>query len=114
VFRELPILGPNSVVAARLSLEASKAGRFAAFHDALWAAGRPAPETIAVAAKAAGLAPQPTPDPAIEAELKHNFQLAGQLGATGTPLFVIGNRVMNSAVNYDTLKSAVAAAREKS
>jgi protein-disulfide isomerase len=114
VFRELPILGPNSVTAARLSLEASKAGHFAAFHDALWATGRPAPETIAVAAKAAGVAPEPTADPAIEAELKHNFQLAGQLGATGTPLFVIGNRVMNSAVTYDTLKSAIAAARSNS
>jgi protein-disulfide isomerase len=114
VFRELPILGPNSVTAARLSLEASKAGHFAAFHDTLWATGRPAPETIAVAAKAAGVPPEPTADPAIEAELKHNFQLAGQLGATGTPLFVIGNRVMNSAVNYDTLKSAIAAARSNS
>ncbi|WP_294069675.1 DsbA family protein [Sphingomonas sp.] len=113
VFRELPILGPNSVTAARLSLEASRAGRFAAFHDTLWATGRPAPETIAVAAKAAGLAPEPTADPAVEAELKRNFQLAGQLGATGTPLFVIGNRVMNSAVSYDTLKSAIAAARAK-
>lgn len=114
VFRELPILGPNSVTAARLSLEASKAGRFAAFHDTLWATGRPAPDTIAVAAKAAGLPPEPTDDPAIEAELKHNFQLAGQLGATGTPLFVIGNRVMNTAAGYDTLKAAIAAARAKS
>ena len=42
VYRELPILGPDSVTAARLSLEASKLGRFARFHDTLWAAGRPA------------------------------------------------------------------------
>ena len=55
VYRELPILGPESVTAARLSLAASKAGRFAAFHDALWAAGRPAPDTIARAAPAAGV-----------------------------------------------------------
>ena len=114
VYRELPILGPNSVTAARLSLEASKAGHFAAFHDTMWATGRPAPETIAVAAKAAGVAPEPTADPAIEAELKRNFQLAGQLGATGTPLFVIGDRVVNAAVGYDSLKKAVADARSKS
>ena len=43
VYRELPILGPNSVTAARLSLAASKLGRFPQFHDALWAAGRPSP-----------------------------------------------------------------------
>ncbi|HVE01331.1 MAG TPA: DsbA family protein [Sphingomicrobium sp.] len=114
VYRELPILGPDSVTAARLSLEASKAGRFGKFHDTLWATGRPAPDTIAVAAKAASIGPQPTPDPAIEAELKHNFQLAGQLGATGTPLFVVGDRVMNSAVGYDLLKKAIADARAKS
>ena len=113
VYRELPILGPDSVVAARLSLEASKAGRFAQFHDTLWATGRPSPQTIAVAAKAAGIATQPTSDPTIETELKRNFQLAGQLGATGTPLFVVGDRVMNSAVPYETLKEAISHARAK-
>jgi protein-disulfide isomerase len=113
VYRELPILGPDSVSAARLSLEASQHGRFSQFHDALWAAGRPAPETIATAAKAAGIPPQPQNDAGIEAELKRNFQLAGQLGATGTPLFVIGDRVMNGAVGYDALKQAIDAARAK-
>ena len=114
VYRELPILGPDSVTAARLSLAASKLGRFAQFHDTLWATGRPAPETIAVAAKAAAIPPQPVNDPAVEAELKRNFQLAGQLGATGTPLFIVGDRVMNSAVGYDMLKKAIADARAKS
>lgn len=113
VYRELPILGPDSVVAARLSLEASKLGRFARFHDTLWSAGRPAPDTITKAAEAAGIAPKPTADPEIEAELKRNFALAGQLGATGTPLFVVGNKVMNGAVGYDALKQAVDAARSK-
>jgi protein-disulfide isomerase len=113
VYRELPILGPDSVTAARLSLEASQIGRFGQFHDALWAAGRPAPETIAKASQAAGIAPSPQDNPAIEAELRRNFQLAGQLGATGTPLFVVGNRVMNGAVGYDALKQAIAVARKK-
>jgi len=113
VYRELPILGTDSVTAARLSLEASQLGRFGKFHDTLWAAGRPAPDTIATAAKAAGIAPQPQDDVTIEAELKRNFQLAGQLGATGTPLFVIGDRVMNGAVGYDALKQAIDAARSK-
>ena len=113
VYRELPILGPDSVAAARLSLEASKQGRFARFHDTLWAAGRPAPDTNAKAAQAAGIAPEPVPDAAIEAELSSNMKLAGQLGATGTPLFVIGDRVMNGAVGYDMLKEAIAKARAR-
>jgi protein-disulfide isomerase len=113
VYRELPILGPDSVTSARLSLEASKLGRFTQFHDSLWAAGRPAPDTNAAAAKIAGIDAAPKSDPEIEAELKRNFQLAGQLGATGTPLFVIGNRVMNGAVGYDALKAAIEAARKR-
>ena len=50
---------------------------------------------------------------AIEAELKKNFQLAGQLGATGTPLFVVGDRVLSGAVGYDALKKAVEDAQKK-
>ena len=113
VYRELPILGPDSVAAARVSLAASRAGKFAAYHDALYAAGRPGPETIALAARAAGVPAQPADDPAQEAELKANMTLASQLGATGTPLFVIGDRVINAAVGYEGLKEAVKAARSK-
>jgi protein-disulfide isomerase len=113
VYRELPILGPDSVVSARLSLAASKAGRFRQFHDALYAAGRPAPETNAAAARVAAIPPAPEKDVAIEAELKKNFSLAGQLGATGTPLFVVGDRVLSGAVGYEALKKAVEDARKK-
>ena len=114
VYRELPILGQSSVEAARLSLAASKAGRFRQFHDALYAAGRPAPDTNAAAARVANISPSPSEDPAVEAELKRNFEMAGRLGATGTPLFVVGDRVLNGAVGYDALKDAVEAASKKS
>jgi protein-disulfide isomerase len=113
VYRELPILGPDSVTAARLSLQASKLGRFAQFHDTLWAAGRPAADTNAAAAQAAGIAPTPVQDAAIETELAQNQRLAGQLGATGTPVFVVGDKVLNGAVGYDMLKDAIARARAK-
>jgi protein-disulfide isomerase len=112
VYRELPILGPESVHAARVSLAASKIGKFKEYHDALYAAGRPGSDTIALAARAAGVAPEPANDPAQEAELKANLSLASQLGATGTPLFIVGNRVMNAAVGYDALKAAIEAARK--
>jgi len=113
VYRDLPILGPDSVTAARLSLAASKSGRFARFHDTLWAAGRPAPETMASASQAAGIGPTPPEDPAIEAELKRNFQMWSALGGKGTPMFVIGNRVIPVAVPYQVLRDAIAHARER-
>ena len=112
VYRELPILGPESVAAARLALAASKAGRYARFHDALWAAGRPSAASLQNAAKAAAIPFEPPQGADYEAELRRNFDIAGQLGATGTPLFVVGNRVLNGAVGYDQLKAAIAAARK--
>lgn len=111
VYREFPILGPDSVAAARASLAASRAGRFAAFHDALYQAGNPSPQTLAIAGNASGITPAQAQDPAIEAEIENNYRLASALGATGTPLFIVGNRVINSAVGYDALKDAVAKAR---
>jgi protein-disulfide isomerase len=114
VYREFPILGPDSLAAARASLAAAKAGRFARFHDTLFQAGRPAPDTITFAGRAAAIDLNKTmDDPAIEAELGKNMQLGGQLGATGTPLFVVGDRVINAAVGYEELKKAVADARAK-
>lgn len=111
VYREFPILGPDSVAAARVSLAASKTGKFAAFHDALYQAGNPSPETIALAGNATGITPEQAKDPAIESEIESNYRMAGALGATGTPLFVIGNQVINSAVGYEALKEAIAKAR---
>ena len=111
VYREFPILGPDSVAAARASLAASKAGRFARFHDALYAAGNPTPQTLAIAGNAASITPSQAQDPGIEAEIENNYRLASALGATGTPLFVVGNRVINSAAGYEALKEAVARAR---
>jgi protein-disulfide isomerase len=111
VYREFPILGPDSVAAARASLAASKAGRFARFYEALYQAGNPTPETLAIAGNAASITPDQARDPAIEAEIENNYRLASALGATGTPLFVIGDQVINSAVGYEALKEAVAKAR---
>ena len=113
VYRELPILGPDSVAASRVALAASKGGKFGTFHDALFEAGRPTTETIALVANRLGVTPDQARDPGIEAEIQKNMTLAGQLGATGTPLFVIGDKVINSAVGYEPLKDAIAKARAK-
>ena len=56
------------------------------------------------------MAPQPPTAPR-RSRAEEEFRLAGELGATGTPLFVVGNRVINSAVGYDELKKAVDEAR---
>ena len=118
VFRELPILSRDSEAAARASLVAAQAGRYAAFHTALYAAGRPDAAAIAKAAGVAGLdtaqmqAAMQAPDK--ERELARNVELARALGFSGTPSWVVGDEAMSGAVGYDALKEAVAKARAKS
>src|SRR3546814_5072399 len=57
VFRELPVLSEESGVAARWSLAAAKAGKFNAFHEALYAGGPITEASMAAAARVAGLDP---------------------------------------------------------
>jgi protein-disulfide isomerase len=109
VWREWPVLGADSEAAARASLGAAQAGKFRAFHDQLYAAGRPTPE--ALARTQAALAVAPLSAEAAKAELGKNFQLANALRASGTPTFVVGDRVFQGAVGYDALKAAIGEAR---
>jgi len=113
VFRELPILGPGSEEAAKASLAAARQGRFIDFHRKMYAAGRPSAATIASARKAAGVAPGEVPAATVSAEVDKNLGLARALNLTGTPSFVIGDRVLGGAVGYEALKQAVAEARAK-
>jgi protein-disulfide isomerase len=110
VWRELPVLGPDSEAAARISLAAARQGRFRQFHDRLFAAGRPTGEAVAAAARATGVAPAAAA-PEIQAEIERNYELARLVGATGTPTFVVGDKVLQGAVGYDALKEAIAKAR---
>ncbi len=112
VYRELPILGPDSAVAARASLAAAKAGKFRAFHDELFAAGRPTTQNIGAVAQRLGVTPEMARDASFDGEIRQNIAMAEQLGATGTPLFVIGNQIINAAVPYEDMKIAIAEARK--
>lgn len=115
VIRELPILSPASADAARWSLAAAEQGKFAAFHQAMFAAGRPAKDTIEGAATRAGLdldrARKVLAEPRIEAELKQNLDFARQLRIDGTPSWVIGEQLMAGAVGQKVLQEAIDAAK---
>ena len=113
VWRDWPVLGPDSESAAKASLAAAAAGRFKPFHDSLFAAGRPTPDAVAAAQRAAGVTPGAPPKEATE-ELSRNYDLARAVAANGTPTFIVGNKVLRGAVGYDVLKAAIAEARERS
>lgn len=111
VWREWPVLGPDSEAAARASLAAARAGRFKPFYDRLYAAGRPTPDALAQARAAIGLSGD-LPAAETDRELARNFQLARNLEATGTPTFVVGDRIFQGAVGYEALRDAVKEARQ--
>jgi len=112
VWRELPVLGPNSQAAAYVSLGAARQGRFRQFHDRMFALGRPTDAILAQAVADAGVTREGETEDG-HAELARNFELARALGATGTPTFVVGDQVLQGSVGYDALKAAIAAARAR-
>ncbi len=115
IIRELPILSPASTEAARMALAAAEQGRYAAFHKAMFEIGSPNTQTIAAAAKAAGIdlarARQVIADPKIDSEIARNLAFARQLGFEGTPSWVIGDALMSGAVGQAELAKAIAEAR---
>ena len=115
VIREFPILSPQSAEAARMALAAAEQGKYAAFHHAMFAAGRPGPETIAAAARAAGLdmarAAAFAKGKAAEAEIARNFEFARQLGIDGTPSWIAGDAILSGAVGKEKLTQVVEDAR---
>lgn len=115
VVRELPILSPDSAAAAKMAIAAGEQGRYAAFHKAMFEAGRPDAASIAAAARTAGLdmarAQRVIADPATEMELVRNLDVAKQLGFSGTPSWVIGDSLMSGAVGRDKLAEAIADSR---
>jgi protein-disulfide isomerase len=110
VWRELPILGPNSRAAALVSMGAARQGRFRAFHTRMFALGRPTEALLAEAAGQTGIRREGETAEG-RTELARNLDLAREIGATGTPTFIVGDQVLQGAVGYEALKRAVAAAR---
>ena len=118
VYRELPILSPQSRSAAEWSLAAAEQGKFMAYHTALYGAGQLTEQSIRSAAAKAGIdtgrAAQTARSAPVSTEIAKNLQMAGNLGMTGTPSWVIGDRVTSGVLGYDELAAAVKAARAKS
>lgn len=113
VLREWPIF-EGSEEAARMALAAARQGKYAAFHDAMFAAGPPSPATIERAAQTAGLdltaAREFAASPQAQFELDRTREHASKLGFEGTPSWVVGDRVFSGAVGREKLAEAVAAA----
>jgi protein-disulfide isomerase len=115
VYREMPILGPDSEAATRASLAVAQQGNYAAYHRYIYDSARATSQVIAAAVGAAKADPGKTRDLAkggeVEKEIASNVELWKLLQLNGTPSWIIGDQVINGALGYDGLKKAIAAAR---
>ncbi len=117
VFKEWPVLGPESLIAAKASLASQKQGKYKEFHNALMdTKGRLNESMIMSIAEKTGLdtkrLKKDMEAPDVQEELKQNQALAAALQLEGTPAFVIGSQMAPGAINADTLKEMIDAARK--
>jgi len=118
VFKELPVLGPQSVTAAHAALAAQRQGKYEAFHNAMMATkGQITDDTVYKVAGSVGLdvdrLKQDMSAPEIEQALKANLALAEALNIHGTPGFIIGKHIVPGAVDLDALRNMIADVRKE-
>lgn len=118
VYKEFPILGAQSLTAARVAVAARNDPRYEALHDALMLAPSPLDEeqVLQIAAtagldRAALAAAMRAPE--VEEILKANHALARELGINGTPAFVVGETLVPGVASLDDLKRLVGEARAR-
>jgi protein-disulfide isomerase len=116
IYRDFPVLSPASTEAALASLSAATQGGYGKFHNAMFESpGRVNQARTLGIVKGVGLSEEKVTadlnNAALKAEVNRNLDLGRNLGLTGTPSYIIGNRILSGAVGFDRLKEAVAAAR---
>ena len=116
IYREWPILGEDSVIAARAALAAREQGKYEAFHWALMnGEGRVTEAVIFKVARDLGMdvakLEADMVSPAVEAHIALSNALAQQLGFTGTPAFIVGDKTAPGMLSVDEITRLVADAR---
>jgi protein-disulfide isomerase len=118
VYKEFPVLGEQSDMAARAALAARLQGKYEPLHNAMMAAkGQITEEVVYRLAGSVGLdvdrLKRDMTDPEIDRALSANRSLAKALDLRGTPGFVIGDHIIPGAIDLDALKNMVADARKQ-
>ncbi len=116
VFKDLPILGPGSVLGSKALLAAIRQGAYVKMRQAVMKL--PPDTTLAQleqTARGLGLdwprLSRDMQDPDIQARINANVTLARKIGIQGTPALVIGSQLIPGAVDLADLRKAVAEAR---
>lgn len=118
VFREFPILGDDSVLAAKAALAVNRIAKdkYFDYHSVLMKTqGKFDEKALLDAAKKVGVNADKVKaemaKPEVAAQIEKNREIAESLGIRGTPAIIIGNDFTPGALSYDDMKKAVEAAR---
>lgn len=117
VLKDIPILGPASVVASRALLAAQRQGKYVEYYDALMRVrGNLDEAALRAEAGRVGLdfarIQRDMETPEVQRRIDENLRLARVLRIEGTPALVIGETLIPGAVDGRTLERTVAEQRQ--
>ncbi len=116
IMKELPIFGDNSTFAAKAAMASVAQGKYWEFHVAMMREKQVTKENTFKIAEKVGLdvarLKRDMENPAFEAALKANHDLAQGLGIEGTPGFIVDTKVNVGFVPADGLKDMIAEIRK--
>ena len=117
VLREWPILGEESVYAARAALASRAQGKYEEFHNALMQNnGRANEASVLRIAKELGMdTDQLVRDmdaPEVAAHIQTSMQLTQALNLNGTPAFIFGDQLVPGAIEFEQMQALVAEIRD--
>ncbi len=118
IYKDIPILGPGSVLGSRALLAAQRQGGYAKMQSAVMTGPADVTEdSLKAAAGASGLdwgrLRHDMDDPAIQAQIDSNLALAKAISVEGTPAFVLGERLIPGSMDLAGLQAVVKAARAR-
>ncbi|MFD1747114.1 DsbA family protein [Rhizobium helianthi] len=115
ILKEFPILGPDSMAAHRVAnaVRLTAPDKYPEFHKQLLGGQTRATEAtaLAVAAKLGideKAIRKSMSEKSNEPQVRATYELANNLGVTGTPFYVVGNEAVFGAVGHEELSSKIA------
>ena len=117
VYKEFPILSPESLFAAKAALAAHRQGKYEPMHDALMGLKSNLDNaTVLQVAGELGLdlakLQQDMESPAVMDEIRSVHELATALAIDGTPAFLFESRYVGGAISADEMREIIAKLRE--
>ncbi len=118
VLKDLPILGPSSVLGTRAVLAAQRQNGYMKLQSAIMRGPSDiTEETLKTQAQAAGLdwprLRHDMDDPAIQTRIDTNLALAKAINVEGTPAMIIGGKLIPGAMDLPALQAAIGEARKE-